>query len=153
MTDPINNVTHQDVLNFRHLGKHKLDAYQNAALNHAVYPGMGTFLGLNYVALKGAGECGEFAENVGKAMRDDGILAVELDAKDDLGYRQGRIVVAPLSEARREKLALELGDRLWYIAAAARELGYDLSIIAEKNLAKLASRSERGKLQGEGDDR
>src|SRR5688572_7118544 len=48
--------------------KNLLDEYQRIATQSAIYPGKGTPLGLNYVALKGAGEAGEFAEHVGKAM-------------------------------------------------------------------------------------
>ena len=54
---------------------------------------------------------------------------------------------------RREALKGELGDVLWYVASAARELGYDLADIAQANLDKLADRAARGTLQGSGDNR
>lgn len=121
-----------------------LDNYQTVAIKSAIYPGRGTSLGLIYVALKGAGEAGEFAENVGKAMRDD-VLFSQVD--DDV------FIVESLTDERRRKLILELGDQLWYLAAKATELNIKLSDVAIMNLDKLCSRSERNKLQGSGDDR
>jgi NTP pyrophosphatase (non-canonical NTP hydrolase) len=47
----------------------------------------------------------------------------------------------------------ELGDVLWYIAVIAHDLDIKLSDIAELNIAKLASRLERGTLAGSGDNR
>jgi NTP pyrophosphatase (non-canonical NTP hydrolase) len=121
-----------------------LNEYQQRAATTAIYPGKGTALGLMYCALKLNGEAGEVAENVGKALRDDGlILKVDVLA----------FVPQPLSEERRLKLKKELGDTLWYIAMAAQELGFTLAEIAGDNLAKLADRQARGVLQGSGDNR
>lgn len=118
-----------------------LNVYQDLAQGSAIYPGQGSPTGLMYTALKLNGEAGEFAEHVGKAMRDD---------------NYGDSLVSNTNELTPErKLALkkELGDNLWYIAAAAKELGFKLSEIAHENLDKLCSRGERNKLQGSGDDR
>jgi NTP pyrophosphatase (non-canonical NTP hydrolase) len=109
-----------------------LNGYQKAAITTAIYPGQGTFNGLIYITLKLNGEAGELAEKVGKVMRDEGGI---------------------LSEEKRHLMILELGDQLWYIAAAAKELGKDLNYVATANLAKLASRQERNKLSGSGDNR
>jgi len=54
---------------------------------------------------------------------------------------------------KRQELAKELSDVLWYIAMCAYELDYDLSDIAQINIEKLKSRQERGKLKGDGDTR
>ena len=109
-----------------------LDNYQVNAVVTAIYPGMGTFIGLSYCALKLNGEAGEVAEHIGEALRDD--------ARD-------------ITPARRVALKKELGDVLWYIAALSSELGYDLSEIARENLKKLADRKARGVLRGSGDER
>lgn len=47
----------------------------------------------------------------------------------------------------------EMGDVLWYLAVIAHDLGISLDDLAQTNIEKLASRLERGKLRGSGDDR
>ena len=107
-----------------------ISEYQRRSRATAVYPDAGD--NLAYPALGLCGEAGEAAEKVKKAMRDDGGV---------------------LTEDRREALAAELGDVLWYVAQLATEAGLDLDTIAGENLAKLLSRQERGVLQGSGDTR
>lgn len=124
-----------------------LDTYQNDAAKTAVYPGQGTSLGLLYCALKLAGEAGEVAENVGKALRDDE-LCYPIMCDGGLVYEFNQVTAL-----RREALKKELGDALWYITMAARELRFTLAEVAEANLAKLADRERRGVLKGSGDDR
>ena len=114
-----------------------LDHYQEMATRTAIYPGRGTVLGLTYVALKLNGEAGEVAEHLGKALRDDG-LGSSVDG---------------LTAERRAAIIREGGDVLWYLAALCEELGIGLGEMAAHNIAKLRSRSARGTLQGEGDDR
>lgn len=112
----------------------KLNDYQKDAIKSAVYP-RGKQLGLMYVGLKLNGEAGEFAEHVGKAVRDDNFGTEDL------------------TDVRRLLLKKELGDVLWYIAAGATELGFSLEDIAETNLNKLNDRKARGVLSGSGDER
>lgn len=104
--------------------------YQSRSRETAVYPNAGS----NYVypTLGLSGEAGEVAEKVKKVLRDKG----------------GRI-----EDDTRAAVEKELGDVLWYVAQLATELGLDLGAVAEKNLAKLASRKERGVLTGSGDNR
>lgn len=107
-----------------------LDEYQDLAVESAIYDPKFSIV---YPALKLAGEAGEVAEKIGKRLRDaDGDLTDPkfLDA-----------------------VALELGDVLWYVAAFARDIGWSLEDIADRNLSKLASRAERGVLGGSGDNR
>lgn len=113
-----------------------LDYYQNEASRTAVYPGQNGPIGLMYVTLKLNGEAGEVAEDVGKALRDDGLLDV-----------------SKLTNDRKEKLIAELGDVLWYVAMLARELHVPLSGIAARNLLKLRQRQAKGTLKGSGSDR
>lgn len=107
-----------------------LNKYQTEALKTAVYPNMGS--NFPYPALGLAGEAGEVADKLKKVIRDnDGIL----------------------TDPVRDAVAKELGDVLWYVSVLAFELDYNLEEIAKNNLAKLASRQERGVLTGSGDNR
>jgi NTP pyrophosphatase (non-canonical NTP hydrolase) len=107
----------------------QLSEYQQLARRTAEYPRNAW---LAYPALGLAGEAGEVAEHAKKAIRDDGGV---------------------VSEQRREAMAKELGDVLWYVAQIATELELDLDQVAEGNLEKLLSRQQRGVLSGSGDDR
>lgn len=105
--------------------------YQDAAMSTAVYPRSG-LSGVYYTALGLANEAGEVAGKVKKMMRDDDLV---------------------LSDARKEQIAAEIGDVLWYCAALAHELGIHLGDIAAANIDKLADRSARNALKGDGDTR
>jgi NTP pyrophosphatase (non-canonical NTP hydrolase) len=149
----INEVTRADVDFYAyHEDKRALDEYQRLATRSAIYPGQGTPLGLAYVALKLNGEAGEFAEHVGKAMRDDNFMPVRESEYDMRSFTDASLD-GELTPSRRELLIKEIGDVLWYLSAACNELGISLSDAAVTNLRKLADRSERGKLQGSGDER
>jgi NTP pyrophosphatase (non-canonical NTP hydrolase) len=104
--------------------------YQSLSRRTATYPHAGD--DLTYPALGLCGEAGEVAEKVKKTIRDDGGV---------------------LTDERREALARELGDVLWYLSQLATEADLDLDTIAEDNLEKLLSRQERGVLRGSGDNR
>ncbi len=112
----------------------EFSAYQEAAhatsLNTSF--GEGEMSRLIYPSLKLAGEAGEFAEKVGKIIRDRGGM---------------------IDTAERDALGDELGDVLWYVAEVATVLGLDLGTIGERNLEKLRSRADRGVIQGSGDTR
>ena len=107
----------------------QLDAYQQAARKTAIYDERHKVV---YPALGLASEAGEVAGKVKKALRDHGGA---FDPEQ----------VAALKD--------ELGDVLWYVAVLAADLGLSLDAIAENNVAKLASRQQRGTLGGEGDRR
>jgi NTP pyrophosphatase (non-canonical NTP hydrolase) len=49
-----------------------------------------------------------------------------------------------MTKNERVAIAMEISDILWYIAALACVLGYDLSEIAKFNIEKLRSSLERG---------
>ncbi len=57
------------------------------------------------------------------------------------------------AKLEKDKLKKELGDILWYIAVVSHDLGLNMDDIAAANIEKLASRMERNKLTGSGDDR
>lgn len=107
-----------------------LNEYQNAAGLTAIYPSE-HLMGLIYTTLGLNGEAGEIAEKVKKLLRDG----------------------KTLTEEHRQDLILELGDVLWYVANAAKELDVSLEEVATQNIAKLDSRSKRNMLGGSGDNR
>ena len=81
-----------------------------------------------YPTLGMIGEAGEVSEKVKKWLRGDR----DLD---------------------KTELIKEIGDVMWYAAALADDLGYDLTSVLIANVEKLTSRKERGVVQGNGDNR
>jgi len=107
-----------------------LKDYQAQARKTAVYPSNSHVI---YPALGLAGETGEVCEKIKKQIRD----------------KEGN-----LKEKKfLNEIEKELGDVIWYISNLASDLRLSLDNIAQRNLDKLQSRKERGKLQGSGDDR
>jgi len=104
--------------------------YQEKARSTAIYPDLNR--NFTYPTLGLSGEAGEVAEKVKKILRD----------------KKG----TPTDEDR-EEIAKELGDVLWYVANVACEFDLHLGDIAQGNINKLASRQNRGKLNGSGDNR
>lgn len=107
------------------------------ALETAVYPKEFKVI---YPALGMNGEAGEVADKVKKVIRD---LSIVRDS-------QGSIIIP---DDKREELAKEIGDVLWYVATMSYDLGYSLEEIAVMNYHKLKSRQQRHKINGEGDNR
>src|SRR6266567_632298 len=85
-----------------------------------------------YPTLGLVNEAGEVAGKIKKIFRDKG---------------------GTFGDADRAALQAELGDVLWYLAQVATELDLSLQDIANANLTKLFDRLERGKIQGDGDNR
>jgi NTP pyrophosphatase (non-canonical NTP hydrolase) len=86
-----------------------LDEYERRARSTAAYPSSAALL---YPVLKLAGEAGEVAEKLGKAMRDR-------------GWTPGETIDPTV----RDGLIAELGDVLWYVASGRflRALSYEAS--------------------------
>ena len=103
--------------------------YQEAAVKTAIY---GEQNKIFYPALGLAGEAGEVCNKVKKIFRDNN---------------------GQLTEEKREELAAEIGDVLWYCAALANDLGLSLDIIAGLNISKLNLRKQAGTIGGSGDNR
>lgn len=77
-------------------------------------------------------EAGEVVGKFAKAIRDEGGV---------------------ISTERKESIVKELGDCLWFCAEIATLLNVSLEEVMNKNIDKLTSRLERGKIHGSGDDR
>lgn len=52
-----------------------------------------------------------------------------------------------------ENIQKEIGDVLWQLSGLCSVLGLHLDDVAQQNLDKLASRKERGQIDGSGDNR
>jgi NTP pyrophosphatase (non-canonical NTP hydrolase) len=107
-----------------------LEAYQRSALRTAAPRDKQNEL--LHLVLGLVGESGEIAEKFKKWVRDQDCDESRIDRAD---------------------LSKELGDVLWYIAVLADYFDLSLDEVARTNLAKLASRQQRGALGGSGDDR
>ena len=106
-----------------------INEYQEGALRTAIYPESRRII---YPTLGLTGEAGEVADKVKKVIRDN---------NDEF------------TNERKQQIALELGDVMWYAATLAHDLGYSLDEICQMNLDKLASRMQRNKIHGSGDER
>lgn len=103
--------------------------YQTQASKTAIYPDCEIVV---YPALGLVSEAGEVAGKVKKVLRDNN---------------------GSFDPVQREKIAEEVGDVLWYIAALCTDLDIGMETIAQRNLDKLNSRMARGVIQGSGDNR
>jgi len=112
----------------------KFDDYQQKIKKYDQYTETDNPLdpGLFEKVLGISGEAGEVADKLKKIVRDKG----------------GKI-----SDEDKIEIAKELGDVIWYVASTARYLGIPFSEVAKKNVEKLESRYQRGKLNGDGDNR
>ncbi|MDQ3123375.1 MAG: nucleoside triphosphate pyrophosphohydrolase family protein [bacterium] len=105
------------------------DEYQIAAIKTANLKRKNE---LFHLVLGLVGEAGEVAEKFKKLVRDKNTDETQIDRQD---------------------MQKELGDVLWYVAVLSKYLGLDLENVASANVEKLASRQQRGKLSGSGDNR
>ena len=96
----------------------KLNEYQKEAMKTAIFRRDVAEL---YIAAALAGEAGEVANIIKKA------------------YREGTNKDVYLLE-NRERIKEELGDVLWYCAALAEELLFNLEDVASENIEKLRKR-------------
>src|SRR5690349_4918681 len=100
-----------------------LESYQGWRKSQSHYPAQGTPRGIEYAVIALVGEAGEVANEWKKVIRDD----------------EGK-----LTPWRKEKLLLELGDVLWYLDAAAEELGSSIQEVMGMNMDKINARRKAG---------
>lgn len=105
----------------------KFDEYQQAIEKFAVYPRESELTAISYLTLGLNGEAGEVAEQVKKAIRNDG----------------------QITDERRAKILDEIGDVLWYVSRIASEFNCSLGDVAEQNVAKLEQRRKLKNLKHE----
>lgn len=106
------------------------DEYQKACKKTAIYPNIGK--NFTYPTIGLMGEAGEVANKVKKLIRDDN---------------------SKITKEKRDEIAHEIGDMMWYMAQLSTELGIKFSEVAKGNLEKLAVRAKENKIHGSGDNR
>lgn len=118
-----------------------LTEYQKQAMTTC----MPTCDNYSYMMLNLVGEVGELASKVAKAIRKGEATITN----NRLRYPSTRHIDCDLESA----MAMEAGDVLWQLAGLCSVMGWDLNEIAQMNLDKLASRQQRGVIDGNGDNR
>lgn len=116
-----------------------LNEYQKAAMTTCM-PSCENF---SYMTLNLMGELGEFTSKIGKLIR-----------KGKAHIENNKLVVHDDVECVDfEAIRAELGDCFWQLNGICSVLGYNVNSICTENLKKLASRKDRGKIDGNGDFR
>lgn len=120
-----------------------LNQYQEKAMKTCM-PSCDNF---SYMMLNLVGEVGELASKVAKDIRKKN--AVIGDIRNDITG----IMPYEEWEKRWEEYMYEAGDILWQLAGLCKVMNWNLDYVAEMNLRKLASRKQRGVIDGDGDNR
>lgn len=104
----------------------------------------------SYMMLNLIGEVGELASKVAKDIRKGNV-----DIETGKGYTSELMPNMPFDEwvVRSDEYMAEAGDILWQLSGLCKVMGWTLEDVAKANLAKLASRKQRGVIDGEGDNR
>lgn len=97
-----------------------------------------------YMMLNLVGEVGELASKLAKDIR-----------KDKAAIQENYLVIYEdeYMWMRYKEYMKEAGDILWQLAGLCKIFGWTLEQVAQVNLDKLASRKERGVIDGNGDNR
>ena len=106
-----------------------------------------------YMMLNLVGEVGELASKIAKSIRKENVY---IGGQKDLKGLSKLCVYPHFIDAMEdwdEELKKEAGDILWQLAGLCRVMDWDLEDVAQGNLDKLASRKERGVIDGNGDNR
>lgn len=126
-----------------------LNEYQEKAMTTC----MASCENISYMMLNLVGEVGEFASKVAKQIRK-GNLAI--GGKCPLNVNQLTITDEGQLEdlgSINVELQKEAGDILWQLSGLCKVMGWKLEDVAQMNLDKLASRQQRGVIDGSGDNR
>lgn len=147
-----------------------LNEYQEKAMTTC----MPTSNNFSYMMLNLVGEVGEFASKVAKAIRKNKLIVSE----NNLEYMGDPLTPEAIKKIKtvskegeptgaedfvakmmieggilNKELMKEAGDILWQLSGLCKEMGWTLEEVAQQNLDKLASRQERNKIDGDGDNR
>lgn len=120
----------------------ELNEYQERAMTTC----MKSCDSFSYMFLNLVGEVGEFASKVAKAIRKKKAIV-------DYNYLIPHGSFDAMTDQEIHDLRAEAGDIMWQISGLCKVMGWSLEEICEENLAKLASRKERGVIDSDGDNR
>ena len=147
----------------------ELNEYQKQAMSTC----MESSNNVAYMFLNLAGELGELAEKMAESVSDSrwknvlqmledmlgelGAIAKEIRKEpDSLLATETRLAFYRLRYLRhgfKDELQKEIGDIMWQLNGLMTVLDMSAEDVARQNLEKLASRKERGVIDGEGDNR
>ncbi len=102
---------------------------------------------LMYMFLNMVAEVGEIAGKLAKWIRK-GKIAIDCNniVFDEAAVGQEKVDMM-------EELKLEVGDVMWQLSGFCMTMSWDIEEVAQMNLDKLASRKQRGVIDGSGDNR
>lgn len=125
-----------------------LNEYQEKAMKTC----MPTCDNLLYMLTNLVGEVGEFAGKIAKHVRKGDLYVYHASHRDDNGdvlHSQAILI----TDEEKDALAKEAGDIAWQLAGLCHVMGWSLEDVCQQNLDKLASRQQRGVIDGSGDER
>lgn len=117
---------------------------------------------LNEYQDKAMSTCMESCENLGYMLTGLNAEVGEVNDKIAKSIRKGEVAITRnnlctwLDRTPKDwadSLKKEIGDCLWFIAGLSAVMGWTLEDVARANIDKLASRKERGVIDGNGDNR
>ena len=116
----------------------ELNDYQKRAMETC----MDTCKNDSYMLLNLVAEVGELAGKIAKGIR-----------REEIEVCEGNYLLNQNHRYDDKDLMLEAGDILWQLAGLCKMMGWTLEDVAQANLDKLASRQQRGVIDGNGDHR
>ena len=122
-----------------------MNGYQEAAMKTC----MRTCRNFSYMMLNLVGEVGELASKVAKDIRRGRVEIGTTMCENEMIPRMNQDEWWD----RQDEYMAEAGDILWQLSGLCEVMGWRLEDVAKANLAKLASRKQRGVIDGEGDNR
>lgn len=116
----------------------ELNDYQKKAMETC----MDTCKNDSYMLLNLVAEVGELAGKIAKGIR-----------REEIEVCEGNYLLNQNHRYDDKDLMLEAGDILWQLAGLCKTMCWTLEDVAQANLDKLASRQQRGVIDGNGDHR
>lgn len=121
----------------------ELNEYQDKAMSTCM-PSSDNFA---YMMLNLVGEVGEFSSKVAKAIRKEQLYICDNNMRIPTKH------MISMDKTIENDWKSEVGDVCWQLAGLCKVMGWTLEEVCQANLDKLASRQNRGVIDGCGDNR